>query len=109
MRFIVDQQLPPLLADWLTEQGYSAVHVQDIALDNSRDGLIWLEAMRDNAIVVSRDEDFVKLVRDPGGARLLWVRVGNCDNPTLLETFARNWPFVLTRLDMMDTMIELRR
>ena len=32
MRFLVDAQLPPALADWLVERGYEAKAVRDLGL-----------------------------------------------------------------------------
>jgi predicted nuclease of predicted toxin-antitoxin system len=37
MRFLVDAQLPPALANWLAAQGHDAAHVADLdhALDDA--------------------------------------------------------------------------
>lgn len=41
MRFLVDAQLPPALARWLTERGHDAVHVLDLGLgDMTEDHLL---------------------------------------------------------------------
>lgn len=109
MKFIIDQQLPPLLAEWLVGRGHEASHVQDLELGTSVDGVIWTLACEMEAIVISRDEDFVKLVRIGGGARLIWIRFGNCDNPTLFELLDRHWPAILDRFAFGDDMVELRR
>lgn len=108
MRLIVDQQLPPILAAWFRDQGVDAIHVRDLGLTAAADTAIWAEAMRDDAVVVSRDEDFVNLLRDRGGARLVWMRVGNCTNPILLATVQANWPAIEQRLADGDRLIELR-
>jgi predicted nuclease of predicted toxin-antitoxin system len=39
--FLVDAQLPPLLARWLIEHGHQAEHVSDIGLQSSSDRQIW--------------------------------------------------------------------
>jgi len=109
VKFIIDQQLPPILAGWLVESGLDATHVVHLGLDESADGLIWSVACQSGAVVISRDEDFVRLVANPGGARLVWVRFGNCDNPTLLSLMEARWPAVMERLAMGDLLIELRR
>ena len=108
MRLIVDQQLPPILATWFRDQGVDAFHVRDLDLTGAADTAIWAEAMRDAAVVVSRDEDFVNLLRDRGGARLVWVRVGNCTNPALLAMIEASWPAIRQRLSDGDRLIELR-
>lgn len=108
MRLIVDQQLPPTLAKWFRDQGVDASHVRDLGLTGAADTAIWAEAMRDDAVVVSRDEDFVNLLRDRGGARLVWIRVGNCTNPALLTTIQANWQAIEQRLSDGEHLIELR-
>ena len=108
MRLIVDQQLPPLLATWFQDQGLDAAHVRDLGLSAAADTDIWAEAALDDAVVVSRDEDFVNLLRDRGGARLVWIRIGNCTNPTLLAMIQSNWPTIAQRLADGDRLIELR-
>lgn len=37
MRFLVDAQLPPALARWLTAKGYEAEHVADVGMASSSD------------------------------------------------------------------------
>jgi predicted nuclease of predicted toxin-antitoxin system len=108
VRLIVDQQLPPILAAWFRDQGVDAFHVRELDLTGAADLAIWADAMHDDAVVVSRDEDFVKLLRDRGGARLVWIRVGNCTNANLLAMIEGNWPAIEQRLSDGDRLIELR-
>lgn len=108
MRLIVDQQLPPILAAWFRDRGVDAFHVRELDLTGAADVAIWAEAMRDDAVIVSRDEDFVRLLRHRGGARLVWIRIGNCTNPALLTTIQENWPAIRRRLTDGDRLIELR-
>jgi predicted nuclease of predicted toxin-antitoxin system len=91
VRLIVDQQLPPKLAAWFRDHGVDAAHVRELDLTGASDTAIWAEASRDDAVVISRDEDFGKLLRDRGGARLVWIRIGNCTNAALLATIEMNW------------------
>ncbi len=71
------------------------------------DADIWAEATRDNAVVISRDEDFVARVRS-GGGRLVWIRIGNCANPTLLAAIEGNWPSIHEKLESGERLVELR-
>ena len=57
MNFLVDAQLPPGLARWLSDQGYSAQHVDDIGLAGAEDSVIWNHALRVDAIIVTKDEE----------------------------------------------------
>ena len=88
MRFLVDAQLPPALARWLVEQGHEAEHVHDIGLAGASDRAIWDEAVRRDAVIVSKDEDFVSLrTLLPEGPALIWVRVGNTTRRMLITWF----------------------
>lgn len=92
MKFIVDNQLPAALARWLEAKGADAIHVLELALDTAKDHDIWTLAMREQRIVVSKDEDFFHLAnRANDQGRLLWVRVGNCRRDMLLARFESAW------------------
>lgn len=108
MKFVVDQQLPPVLADWLRRQGFDAVHTRDVHRRDATDIEIWDWARENERIVVSKDEDFVTLHASRGGARLVWIRLGNCDNPTLLARVEAMWPAIVQRLLLGDDFIQLR-
>lgn len=58
MRFLVDAQLPPALARWLTSQGQKAEHVMDLDLHRASDPEIWRFAEATSAVIVTKDEYF---------------------------------------------------
>ena len=39
MKFLVDAQLPPMLAEWLRRAGHETKHVQDVDLRDADDAL----------------------------------------------------------------------
>ncbi len=45
MKFLVDQQLPRLLAAWIRAQGYEARHIREIGMEHAEDRAIWREAI----------------------------------------------------------------
>ena len=55
MKFLVDAQLPPGLARWLSDQGYSAQHVNDVGLAGAEDSVIWNHALGVDAIIVTKE------------------------------------------------------
>ncbi len=76
MRFLIDTQLPPLLAGHLVSLGHQAEHTVDIGMASSDDRHIWQYAVANAAIVVTKDEDFVTiraLGKAVGAAATLWV------------------------------------
>jgi len=58
VRFLLDENLSPLLAVLLAEAGHDTIHVRDIELDRSPDEIILDAARRDDRVVVSADADF---------------------------------------------------
>ena len=109
MQFLVDAQLPPALARWISAQGYSAYHVADIGMASARDPEIWDRAYGDGAIIITKDEDFAILrTIYPDGPTIIWLRTPNCRRQILLDGFARLWPQMLDRLNQGEMLIELR-
>ena len=85
MRFLVDEQLPTALARWIVEQGHEAEHVFDIGLGGASDSAIWLCAAKTNAIIITKDQDFVALAKIDSSVGLVWLRSGNRPRKILLE------------------------
>ncbi|MEJ0060954.1 MAG: DUF5615 family PIN-like protein [Terricaulis sp.] len=109
MRFIVDQQLPPALAAWLRSRGHQADHVRDIGLRDADDGEVWNHAERLNAVIVTKDHDFVarRSARTDGPA-IVWLRVGNSTTPRLLTWIEPKWPGVDVALSEDVAIVEVR-
>ena len=61
MKFLVDNQLPADLARWLRSKGVDAVHVLERGLSEKDDLYLWQLAVREDRVVVSKDEDFFNL------------------------------------------------
>jgi predicted nuclease of predicted toxin-antitoxin system len=105
--FLVDAQLPPLLAEFLRGAGCQAVHVGDLDLLAATDRQIWDEAISRSAVLVTKDRDF-SLIRaaSSGGPAVLWVRVGNANNRTLIGQFLRSLPEIISAVERGETVIE---
>jgi Domain of unknown function (DUF5615) len=58
VRFIIDAQLPPALADFLRRKGHDAAALREIGLRDADDRDIWSRAESDNATIITKDEDF---------------------------------------------------
>jgi predicted nuclease of predicted toxin-antitoxin system len=109
MKFIVDQQLPPLLGVWLRQRGYEAEHVRDVGLREAPDTDIWRRAVSTGAVIVTKDEDFAirrKSVR--AGPAIVWLRCGNVSTPALMEWLAEEWLVVVSELEGDASVIEVR-
>ncbi|MGH8503949.1 MAG: DUF5615 family PIN-like protein [Gammaproteobacteria bacterium] len=60
MHFLIDAQLPPALARWIEDHGYSARHVFDLGLATASDAAIWSHAAASETVIVTKDEDFAR-------------------------------------------------
>lgn len=89
----LDAQLPPALPPWLTQtfgvEAYSAAY---LGLRDAEDEVIFQAARQANAIIISKDSDFLeRLVRLGPPPRLLYVTCGNTTKARLTEIFAQHF------------------
>lgn len=62
MKFLIDNALPPLLADLLLSAGHDAVHVRMYGMHAAKDEEILARAFDENRVIVSADSDFGTLI-----------------------------------------------
>lgn len=109
MNFLVDSQLPPALARWIAAQGHQATHVFELGLAAADDAVIWEQARKTQAVIVTKDEDFAdRWLLQGENVSLVWLRKGNCSNRALMAWLEPMWPEVLKRLAQGETFVELR-
>jgi len=110
MRFIIDAQLPPALATLLKDHGYEADHVASVGLRDADDAAIWDFALRHDAIVVTKDEDFPHRQKQARiGPLIVWLRVGNTSRRALLEWFNPLLPTMISLIGEGERLIEVRK
>jgi predicted nuclease of predicted toxin-antitoxin system len=108
VRFLIDAQLPPVLARRLATSGHDATHVFDIGLLAATDRDIWNQATLMNATIVTKDEDFVTMrALNSQGPSVVWIRIGNTRNRELIERFFVIFSTVLAGLERGQTVIEI--
>jgi predicted nuclease of predicted toxin-antitoxin system len=92
MKLVVDAQLPRRLARELAAAGHDAVHTLDFPTANrTPDKQIVALAMRENRIVVTKDNDFVASFLLQGAPpKLLLISTGNISNDQLSKLLASN-------------------
>jgi predicted nuclease of predicted toxin-antitoxin system len=63
MKFPVDEQLPQILADWLSEKGYATAHVSAL-LTNAKipDDYICKRSMAESRVGISKYSDFFNTI-----------------------------------------------
>jgi len=110
MNFLVDAQLPRRLARWLQAKGHEAVHTRDLREGNrTGDEAINEISLREQRVVVSKDEDFVDifLLRQQP-YKLLLVATGNISNRELERLFQDNLERIVQAFETYD-FVELDR
>jgi predicted nuclease of predicted toxin-antitoxin system len=109
MRFLIDAQLPPALAGLLESHGHQAAHVQDAGLRDAADPDIWSYALREQTVIVTKDEDFAHRFRQAArGPAIVWLRVGNTSRRALLQWFEPLIPQVTSLLQQGEKLVEVR-
>jgi predicted nuclease of predicted toxin-antitoxin system len=110
VRFLVDAQLPPALARWLSTQGHEAEHVVDLGLAGAKDRAIWTHAAETGVVIVTKDEDFVSLsTLSPNGPPVVWIRLGNTTRSALLAWFSPLFPDIERALAAGEKLVEVTR
>lgn len=108
MRFLVDAQLPPALARMIAAKGFQAEHVYDLGFGEAEDSTVWDYAKRENAVIVTKDEDFILIASiRPDGPAIVWVRLGNTTKQALLRWFEPLFPAIVSALENGDKLVEL--
>ncbi|MGC2602222.1 MAG: DUF5615 family PIN-like protein [Rhodomicrobium sp.] len=105
----VDVQLPPSLAPWLRERyNVSAFSLRDLGLRDAEDIEIFKAARLQNALLISKDGDFVDLVQRLGTPpQLVWVTCGNVINANLKEIFSAVFADALNLLQAGEAVVEI--
>ena len=109
MKFWVDAQLPPMLANWLSTQfDVEALSLRDLGLRDSTDGEIFKAAQQAKVVVISKDCDFVEMVSRYGAPpQLLWVTCGNVTNRQLQKVFGNTFPAAIALLAAGEKIVEV--
>jgi predicted nuclease of predicted toxin-antitoxin system len=110
MRFLIDAQLPPGLAQFLESRGYEALAARELGLSKASDSTIWAFAISGDWVIVTKDEDFAELsLRAQVRPRILWLRIGNSTNQVLLQWLEPLLPAAVRSLRAGNRLVELRR
>ncbi|PYE28646.1 putative nuclease of predicted toxin-antitoxin system [Rhizobium sp. PP-CC-3A-592] len=109
MRFLVDAQLPPALARWLSALGHESLHVADIGMQSASDRAIWDLAEKDGWLIITKDEDFAqRKTLTASGPQVVWLRWPNGRRADLLARFEQVLPRVIAALERGESLVEVR-
>lgn len=111
IKFIVDTQLPPLLAKFFTEKQCDAVHTSDFPDGHLlQDSQIVSIAITENRIVVTKDSDFLDNYLLKGvPPKVLLLKLGNIHNRDLLHTIELYFPQIINQFETQADIIVLSK
>jgi predicted nuclease of predicted toxin-antitoxin system len=94
MQFLVDTQLPPALAHWLSARGHPAIHTTDKPDGHlMTDKEILTVAHTEHRHGVTKDHDFLDHFLVKGvPPRVLLLEYGNASHRDLLQLIETQWP-----------------
>ena len=109
MKFLVDAQLPPVLALWLREAGHDAQAVREVGLREADDTEIWNHALATGVVIITKDEDFpIRAQQTDVSPVIVWLRGGNTSNQALRLWFMPQLPQILTWIEQGVRVLEIR-
>ena len=108
MLFLIDAQLPPGLAQWLTDNGYPSEHVDALGLGAASDDAVEAKARELGAVIWSKDADFSDRTRRAPGLQVVWVRFGNTTNASLRAKLAPHLQDIDSALRSGEALVEVR-
>ena len=110
MNLWLDAQLSPLLAKWISEHfTVTAVALRELGLRDAEDQRIFDAARDQDAIVMTKDSDFVLLLDRFGPPpKINWIRCGNTSNERMQESLSKQLKTVLELLEGDDDLVEIR-
>jgi predicted nuclease of predicted toxin-antitoxin system len=109
MTLWLDAQLPPQLAIWIQQTlAIDAIALRDVSLRDATDIAIYDAAKKANAILISKDSDFVELVMRLGTPpKLIWLTCGNVSNAALQALFSAKLQEAIGLLNGGEPIVEL--
>ncbi len=109
MTIWVDAHLSPAIATWITSTfGIEAIPLRDLGLRDAEDPEIFEAAKEQNAVVMTKDSDFVDLVERLGSPpQIIWLTCGNTSNARLREMLSETLPRALELLAAGETLVEI--
>jgi predicted nuclease of predicted toxin-antitoxin system len=105
----LDAQLSPALAVWITARfSLAASPLREIGLRDARDREIFFAARAADVVVMTKDIDFIRLLREHGPPpRIIWLRCGNTSNARLRDLLMTTLPQALALFEAGESLVEI--
>jgi predicted nuclease of predicted toxin-antitoxin system len=105
----LDAHLSPAIASWMSlEFSVSAIAVRDLGLRDAKDHEIFFAAREANAVVMTKDIDFVHLVEKSGTPpQIILLTCGNTSNAQLKLILKRYFDRTIEWIRKGEPVIEI--
>jgi len=109
MRIWIDAQLSPAIASWIGDNfDLEAVAIRDLGLRDAEDIEIFKAAKTDDAILLTKDRDFLDLLERFGPPpKVIWLTCGNTSNEELQRILTRTLADAVELLKGGESIIEI--
>lgn len=109
MNIWIDAQLPPTLANWISSNfQITAISLKDLSLRDAKDIEIFESAKLANAVIMTKDSDFIDLVCRLGPPpQILWITCGNVTNLNLRQLLSATLSTALEQIKQGEAIIEI--
>ena len=105
----IDAQVSPALAPWITKRFSVESHpLRDLGLRDAEDTEIFFAAKETDAVVMTKDRDFVELI-DRFGAppQVIWITCGNTSNERLKQVLNLTLRAAIRLLRRGEPLVEI--
>ena len=105
----LDAHLPPALAPWMrTMLVVDAAPLRELGLRDAEDAQIFTAAQQAQAVLMTKDSDFVDLLMRHGSPpQVILLTCGNTTNVALRTILAQAWPQVAGLLAAGEPLVEI--
>lgn len=105
----VDAHISPRISKWITERfQVEARALRDLGLRDARDEPIFQAARKAEAVILTKDSDFVRLLEAWGSPpKVIWLTCGNTSEAALKESLLHRLPSALSLLSSGEILVEL--
>jgi len=109
MKIWVDAQLSPRTARWIAAHfPVEAIPLRELNLRDASDDDIFAAARAANAIVLTKDSDFVRLLEQHGSPpKILWLTCGNTSEAALQQILSQHLSTALGLLEGGEDLVEI--
>lgn len=109
MRIWLDAQLSPKLANWMRATfDVRAFSLRDLEMREAKDERIFLRAKAEVDAILTKDEDFLRLVEKHGPPpSIIWVTAGNTSNQRMKELLTARLPAAMQLITNGSAVVEI--